>query len=112
MGPGQMDRRVSFDRATRVADDYGGETTTWEPLLGPVWAEFRYERGREAEQAGALTGSAMFKVRIGASPAARTIDATCRMRDERLGTAFNIREVDVVTDRASVWLMVEGGVAI
>lgn len=109
---GRMNRRVSFDRSERVRDGYGGGGVSWTPMAGPVWAEFRYERGRESEQAGAQTGTAMFKVRIRRTRETKAIDASSRMTDLEDDLGFNVREVDAVTDRGFIWLVVESGVAI
>lgn len=108
---GRLDQSVAFDAAQTVADGYGGEDRTWAQVYACP-AEFRYQRGTEAMQAGGLTGAASFKVRIRSSNAARLVKADDRMRDVRRGVAYNIREVDAITDRAWVWLVVENGVAI
>lgn len=109
-GAGALREAVGFDAKVTVPDGYGGEDVTWTEAF-TARAEFRYERGREAVQAGGLTGTAVFKVRIGSHAAARALTVAHRMRDTRRGVAYNIREVDAVTDRANVWLIVESGVA-
>ena len=43
---------------------------------------------------------------------AREISADWRMRDLRRGAEYNVREVDAITDRAWIFLVVESGVAV
>jgi len=107
---GKLREAVAFDRKTKTADGYGGFDVAWQEQFS-ARAEFRYERGREAVEAGAVTGQAVFKVRVRSSIKSRAITADDRMRDTRRQVTYNIREVDAVSDRANVWLVVESGVA-
>ena len=111
MRPGKMDRRVALDAEVKTPDGYGGHDAEWQEQF-TAWAEFRYERGKEAVEASALTGTATFKVCLRSSQASRAITAEYRLRDVRSGVSYNVREVDGVTDRAAVWLVVESGVAL
>lgn len=111
MMPEDLSESVAFDVETATPDGAGGSAVTWEQVFVSR-AEFRYQRGNEAVQAGGLTGTAQFKVRIPSHSAARAVTPEHRMRDVRRGVAYNIREVDAITDRANVWLVVENGVAI
>ena len=104
--------RVAFDAEVRTKDEYGGAIIEWTPVTPPLSAEFRYERGREAEQAGAQTGTASFKVRLRSNPTTRALTPAHRMRDVLRGVAYNVREVDPISDRAFVWIVAESGVAI
>lgn len=110
-GAGMRREAVAFDAPVQSADGYGGNAVTWQEQFTSR-AEFRYQRGDEAVEAGGLTGTARFKVRIPAHDAARAVTTEYRMRDTRASVAYNIREVDTVTDRLFVWLVVESGVAI
>lgn len=108
---GVLQESVAFDAPTVSTDEYGGQISGWtEQFRDRV--QFIYQRGREAENAGRLTGSAVFKVKMRSSTKSREITPDYRMRDVRRGVAFNIREVDAISDRRWVWLMAESGVAI
>lgn len=111
MTAGALDARVAFDAPVMAPDGYGGQTRTWAEAL-TCWAELVYDRGREAVQAGGLTGSAVLRVRVRANAATRAITTDYRMRDLTRGIVFNVRESDPVTDPAFVWLRVEQGVAV
>lgn len=102
---------VAFDSPTPAANAYGRAETGWTEVF---WsrAEFIYERGREAERAGHLTGSAVFKVKLRSCANARALTTDYRMRDVNNGVAYNVREVDAISDRRFVWIVVESGVAI
>lgn len=110
-GAGVLRERVAFDVAVETPDGSGGMERTWSEVAERA-AEFRYERGREAVQAGGLTGSAVFKVCVRSDEVTRGLTTAHRMRDVRRGVIYNLREVDSITDRAWVWLGVENGVAL
>lgn len=110
-GAGPMRERVAFDQKTVTADDLGGETVVWSEVHACA-AEFRYQRGGESVEAGGLTGQATFKVRVRSCAATRGLSQEDRMRDVRRSMAYNIREIDAVSDPAHVWLVAESGVAI
>lgn len=111
MTAGRLNERVAFDTEQATPDGYGGEDRAWVEAFSCA-AEIRYQRGKEAVDAGGLTGSASFKVRVRSSIQTRALTVDHRMRDARRGVAYNIREVDAITDRAWVWLSVESGVAV
>lgn len=106
-----MRHRVAFDAPQEVADGRGGVDTTWAEQF-TTHAEFRYERGKEAVEGGGLTGTATFKVKIRSFGQSRLVSTNYRMRDVRRGVAFNIREVDAITDPQWVWIVAESGVAV
>jgi SPP1 family predicted phage head-tail adaptor len=111
MRAGLLRERVAFDAEQTAPDGSGGQVRSWVEAFTCA-AEIRYERGKEAVEAGGLTGTASFKVRVRSNTQSRALTTEHRMRDVRRGLAFNVREVDAITDRASVWLVVESGVAI
>lgn len=111
MTSGQLRHRVAFDAEQLTPDGVGGHTLAW-AQKHECAAAFIYQRGAEAVDAGALTGTATFKVKIRSCNAARAITAEYRMRDVRRGLSFNIREVDAISDPAWIWIVVESGVAI
>ncbi|WP_170133812.1 phage head closure protein [Palleronia aestuarii] len=111
MTTGRLNERVAFDIEDQTDDGYGGKNRSWQETFQAA-AEIIYERGGEATIAGGLTGTASWKVRIRAHAASRAVTTDHRMRDVRRGLAFNIREVDALSDRLYVWLKVDSGVAI
>lgn len=108
---GAMRHRVAFDVPVETPDGSGGRERGWSEM-GAYWAELIYQRGREAVQAGAVTGTATFKLRVQADPVTRALTTACRLRDLDRDVALNIREVDAITDPAWVWIVAEGGVAV
>ncbi len=103
---------VVFDAPTSVPDGFGGTQSGWTvpPDSYACRAAFIYQRGSEAVDAARLAGLSIYKVRIRSCNAARDISPAWRMRDARRGTEYNIREVDAITDRHWVWIVVESGV--
>ncbi|RBO54062.1 head-tail adaptor protein [Rhodovulum sp. BSW8] len=97
---------VAFDRPSGVPDGYGGTTIEWVEAFA-CHAEFTYAKGDETVQAARLAGRGSYKVKINSSSQSRRITTDWRMRDTRRGQEWNIREVDAITDRAWVWLVVE-----
>lgn len=102
---------VALEDFTEVRDQYGGVTQDWATAF-EAHAEFIYNRGSEAVQAGALTGTATFKVKLRSSIQSRAITTKQRLRDIRRGMRYQIREVDGITDRRWIYLVVESGVAV
>lgn len=100
-----MRDRVAFDENVGVSDGLGGETTDWQQRHECA-AEFRHMRGSESVAAGREAGRSSFKVKIRASAASRAITTDYRMRDTRRGHEFEVIDVDAITDRAWVWLVV------
>lgn len=111
MTGGRLVESVAFDSPTVSADGSGGQETTWTEQYA-CRAEFRYMRGGEAVEASRLSGNPVYKVKVRSCDDAEAITTDWRMRDVRRSVTYNIREVDAVTDRAWVWLIVEGGVAV
>ncbi|MCV2877605.1 phage head closure protein [Sedimentimonas flavescens] len=111
MTAGLLRERVAFDAETLAPDGYGGQARAWAEVHECA-AAFKYQRGQEAVEAGGLTGTATFKVKVRACAATKALTASHRMRDVRRGVSYNLREVDAVTDPAFVWVVAENGVAI
>ncbi|MFC4731736.1 head-tail adaptor protein [Salipiger abyssi] len=111
----RLRERVTFDYPTKSSDGTGGVEIGWsdEPESITRAAEFIYSRGSEAVEAARLTGRSIYKIKVRSDSQTRAINATYRMRDRRrAGDPYNIREVDAITDRAWVYIVVEGGVAV
>lgn len=111
--------RLAFDIPVTSVDRSGGQSRVWEQrhvcrgVLG-------YSRGSEAVQAGRLEGRSIYRVKVRSCAAARSIQVGWRMRDLRRGDQsdplpgerYNIREVDAISDRRWIFLVVESGVAV
>lgn len=108
---GDLRERVAFEAPSKAKDDYGNKTDSWLPKYS-CRAQFIYARGGESVEAARLSGRSFFKVRIRQCEAARSITQSFRMVDVRRGQEYNIREVDTITDRAWIYLLVESGVAV
>jgi head-tail adaptor len=111
MTAGKLNERVAFDGETKVPDGSGGFDVSFGEVF-TAWASLEYDRGKEAVDAGGLTGTAVFRVKLRSSAASRAITTDYVMRDVRRGVKYNIREIDAITDRAWIWLRVESGVAV
>lgn len=102
--------QFAFDEPTTTPDGYGGSE--------PGWAEqFKrrctviYQSGGEAVQAARLSGRPVYKVKLRQNADARRITTDWQARDVRRGDVYNITEVDNVTSRQWIWLVVEGRVS-
>lgn len=98
---------VAFDRPTQVADEFGGRKPGWSEQFCQR-ATIIYQRGDESVQAARLAGRPIYKVKIRQSANARQVTTDWQARDVRRGIAYNITEVDSITDRQWVYLVVEG----
>jgi len=110
-GSGGLNESVAFDAPTSVPDGSGGFSDGWAEQY-TCRAEFIYQRGSEAIAASRLQGRSVYKLRIRQGASARTIVADWRMRDVRRSITYNVRDVDAISNRAFVYLTVEGGVAV
>ncbi len=107
MTAGRLTERVAFDAPTGGTDAFGGETEAWTEVFvcAAMWT---YGKGDESVQAAREAGRKAFKIKVRSSTATRAITEEYRMRDVRRVTTWNIRECDPITDRAWVYLVVEG----
>lgn len=107
MTAGQLTERVAFDAPSGGTDAFGGETEAWTEhhVCAASWT---YGKGNESVQAARLAGRHVFKIKVRSSQVTREVTTAYRMRDIRRGTTWNIRECDPITDRAWVFLVVEG----
>lgn len=116
---GRLSERVAFDAPSGVADGFGGKTEAW-MQAHVCQARWTYARGDEAVQAARDAGRKSFKIKIRSCAAARAITEDYRMRDVRRGLPsgvsgdtlpgdrWNIVEVDAISDRAAVYITIEG----
>ena len=103
--------RFIFEGYTTVDDGFGGQEQTW-ATIHDTRGTVVYARGSEGKEAGALTGTATFKLRIRSCVKARALTTDNRVKDGHTGRVFNIREVDPWTDLKWVYIVAEGGVAV
>ena len=112
MSAGALKDRVRIDKPVMTDDGKGGQTRTWAEEL-TCWSAWIYSRGSEAVDAARLQGRAVYKVKLRSSPDARKVTTEHSLVDLRdAGIRWQIREVDALTDRAWVYLVVERGVAV
>ena len=97
---------VAFDRPTRISGPGGVTESGWAAGYG-CRAEFIYQRGSETVEAARLQGRAIYRVKIRQSVQARAITTDWRMRDTRRDLAFDLIEVDPVTDRRWIYIVAE-----
>lgn len=110
VAPSFLSEKVRFESPALFDDGQGGTINGWTPEFS-CRAQFIYARGGESVEAARLQGRSIFKVRIRQCAAASGIQQSWRMVDARRGTAYNIREIDQISDRQWVYLLVESGVA-
>ncbi len=117
---GRLREQVAFDaRLPGEKNAFGEREFTWSEAR-TCRAEFIYMRGSEVIEAARLDGRSVFKVRIRASGSALDITSKYRMRtvgrglpdgdgaeDDLPGQRYNIQEVDKITDRKWIFLVVE-----
>lgn len=102
MNAAELSERITIERASTVADGYGGQTVTWSAVYPhKIWAKIRSVRGREEERQGrtATVETYLMTVRFGVS-----VEVTDRIvwREKY----FNVR---AVADREGMreWLTLE-----
>jgi len=110
MRAGALTERVAFDAPSGGTDAFGGTTEAWTEHHVCA-AQWTYGKGDESVQAAREAGRKAYKVRVRSSSQTRAVTTDYRLRDTRRGTTWNITEVDAVTDRQWVHLVVEGPVS-
>ena len=118
---GDLTERFAFDSPTTAPDGFGGQEVGWSEEFQRR-AQVIYSRGNESVEAARLAGRSIYKVKVRSDSGTRQITTDWRARDVRRGlpsgvtgdalpgTRYNIREADTITDRAWVYLVVEGAV--
>jgi len=120
---GRLRVHIAFDMPESNPDGSGGVEVGWVEFR-TCRAEFIYSRGSEVVDAARLQGHSVYKVKIRNLGTASQIDQSCRMRtvqrglpdgeglsDPLPGERYNVQEVDRITMRGWVYLVVESGVA-
>jgi len=109
MTAGKLMESVAFDALTGTADAFGGVSEDYTESHS-CHAQWIYGRGDESVQAAREAGRSAYKVKVRSCAATRALTTDHRMRDLRRGEVWNITEVDAITDRAWVYIVVEGPV--
>ena len=109
-GAGDLRHRVAFERREKISDGAGNTQGQFVEQFQRR-AAFLYAGGGESVMAARLEGRGVLKVRVRACAQTRLVTQDWQMRDARAGVAYAIREVDGVTDRQWVYLVVERGIA-
>lgn len=119
MTAGRLTERVAFDAPSGGTDAFGGETESWAEAHVCA-AQWIYGKGDESVQAARQAGRKAYKIKVRSSSKTRAVTTDHRMRDVRRGLPsgvsgdplpgdrWNITEVDAITDRAWVYIVVEG----
>jgi head-tail adaptor len=119
MRAGALKERVAFDEPTGTTDAFGGTTEAWTERHVCA-AQWMHSKGDEQVQAAREAGRSAYKIVVRSCEATRAITAGYRMRDTRRGlpsgvtgdtlpgNRWNITDVDAISDRRWVYLVVEG----
>lgn len=91
---GTLRDRITFERASVVLDDFGGEIETWAPL-GARWANVNYGKGQERREAAQLNATVPATFRVRRDTLTKTI--TPRDRIAFAGATWNIIGAPVMT---------------
>lgn len=93
MRSGNLRDRLTVERQSQVADEYGNTSQGWS-AIGTFWADIRVTPGKERVASGALEATATATVRLRVSTDAKGITAADRMTFR--GLVWNIRNEPVV----------------
>ena len=119
MRAGALFQKVAFDEPTGGTDAFGGKAEAWTERH-VCRAQMAYGTGSETVQAAREAGRKSYKIRVRSCAASRAITEGYRIRDVRRGLPigvsgdtlpgdrWDIREVDAVTDRAWVYIVIQG----
>ena len=107
MQGGKLHEAVAFDEPSGSADNFGGEAIAWTEVH-TCRAQWIYNNGGEAVAASRFAGRKVYKLKIRSCAAGRALTPQHRMRDTRRDTNWNVREVDAITDRRWIYIVVEG----
>lgn len=67
MSTPRLNRKLTLEGVSRVADGAGGYDEVW-AVLGTLWAEIRAGVGREADLAGLAVSEARYRIIVRAAP--------------------------------------------
>lgn len=108
---GQLRERFAFDARQVVGDDgYGNTLGGWAQVFSCAASVVPLRRG-EAVQASRLSGVQPYVLTVRRSSASLQVTTAWRARDVRTGKVYNIRTVEPSSDKVSISMLVEEGVA-
>lgn len=107
----KLNGKVQFDRPLNSPDGMGGQVQAYEKHL-ETWCQWVYSRGSETVEAARLEGRAIYKLKLRSSPLSRALTTDHRMQNMRGGEFYQVRELDILSDPAWVYVVVERGVAL
>lgn len=112
MKAGELSERFSFEkRETLAGDAYGVSEAEWIEQFSCATKKIPLRRG-ETVIASRLSGVQPYVLTIRASNQSRLIQTDWRAKDTRTGLYYNIQTVEPSSDRASIDLLVTGGVGV
>ncbi|MBV7394558.1 head-tail adaptor protein [Mameliella sediminis] len=107
-GAGSLRQRLAFEAPTVTRNDFGEDVAgPWE-VQHETRGELIYQRGTDAVAAAREAGRQAVKIKLRTGTGARSIKVGWRARFLPAGTLWDVQEVDAVTGRAFVWVVVEG----
>lgn len=106
---GDLRHRVAFEARAPVDRGDGVKIGQW-VFQFSARAGFMHLRGGESVMAGRLAGQHSQIVFVRASAQAKTVTPEWRIRDERTGQVFNIRDVTPTDDRLWIDFLAQSGV--
>ncbi|MUO83997.1 phage head closure protein [Agrobacterium vitis] len=110
-GAGSLKERVVFGSREEVDRGDGVTVGEWNEHF-TRWASFQHLRGGESVQAARLQGQHTIIIRVRACPKTRTVTTDWRARDERTGTLYAVKDIEVETNRAFISFTCQSGVAV
>lgn len=110
-GAGALRHRLAFDAPQVARNAFGEDAATGWTESHVTRGELIYQKGDEAVAAARYGGRQVLKVKLRTGTGARAIKVGWRMRRLADGTAWDIKEVDAITGRAFVFLVIEGPLA-
>jgi len=90
-GP-RLNRRLTLETATRVADEAGGYTETWTPL-GVLWAEVTARTGRETQSGAVPVSMVPYTIVVRGAPVDHPERPVSQQRLRDGTRVFHIRSV-------------------
>lgn len=110
-GAGSLQHIVAFEMRAAADDGYGNLVSGSFVEQFRRCAAFVYAGGGESVMAARLAGRSLVKVRLHSDAQTQAIKPDWRLRDVVTGSLYALREVDAITSRRWVYLIVESGVA-
>ena len=88
----RLNRRLTLESPSRVADGAGGFVESWTPL-GVVWAALKARTGRETQIAAAAVSTVPYAVTVRSAPVGHPERPVPEQRFRDGGRVFHIRSV-------------------